>query len=136
MNTVKTLALMTDTGCILHIVISQHDTAMLHRLGMDGQGKIAPTDSHPLPPDPSSLSLNPGLYHLQVQRGASCTVIGGQCSIVAVTDGEDPWPTPPLIPSQPPPAIGKPFGPSPADPDPTFLTNHLPEVRRYFPGCR
>lgn len=134
MNTAKTsnLALVTYTGCNLHIDISPRDAATLHSLGMDGQDKIVPTASHSLPPGPNLMSLNPGLYHLQVQHGASCTVIGGQCSIVVVTDGEDPWPVPPLISSQPPFA----FGASPATPGHAFLTNpnHLREVRSYFSG--
>jgi hypothetical protein len=128
------LAFVTDTGCDLHVDISPRETATLHSLGEDGTGKFEATVLRSLPPGPNRMYLNPGLYHLQVQYGASCSVIGGQCSIVAVTDGEDPWPTPPQapIPSQLPPTAGHPPGASPATPGRAFLVNHQDEVRTYF----
>jgi hypothetical protein len=40
-------------------------------------------------------TLKPGLYHLQSAGNVSCAVVSGNCSVMLVTNGEDPWPTPP-----------------------------------------
>jgi hypothetical protein len=132
MNTVKTrtLALVAHTDCILDIACGGTNSKLLS-LEVNNR-KIIPKEHSLLSLSPQKINLLPGLYHLQAQGNVSCTVLGGQCSIVA-TDGEDPWPVPPAAL-----AISGPSSTSTATPGGTIFDprDHPTAVQDYFSGLK
>jgi hypothetical protein len=47
------------------------------------------------PAQGTPIGLDPGLYHWRATGGVSCRVVTGDCTVLLVSGGEDPWPTPP-----------------------------------------
>jgi hypothetical protein len=42
-----------------------------------------------------ALDLGVGIYHVMSRGVVACKVLAGDCDVVIVFGGEDPWPTPP-----------------------------------------